>query len=246
MAAACSKAPTSPSGVPASGGPAGQAAVLAPEGWDLQSSFSVSGDLIAGTTVLLNLTVANVGLVDYPGPGFGFQFLMPAGVNRTNPLPTGALCEGYRGHQGGANVIRDFCYASGLASAGLGPIAAGGSHTVSLPVKLANAGDFVVYGSTNGTFFQFPLALHVVDPVKAGGGGGGTTTTYKISVSLNGKGSVSASPAASSYPAGAVVTLTATPDAGSPWTGWGGACSGLDSTCTLTLNANASVTANFR
>ncbi len=100
--------------------------------------------------------------------------------------------------------------------------------------------------TTNGTFFQFPLTLHVVDPVKTGGGGGGTTATYKISVSLNCKGSVSANPSASSYPAGTVVTLTATPDAGSPWTGWGGACGGLDTTCTLTLNANASVTANFR
>jgi len=34
-------------------------------------------------------------------------------------------------------------------------------------VKLANAGDFVVYGSTNGTFFQFPLALHVVLPPRS-------------------------------------------------------------------------------
>ena len=223
-------------------------APLAPEGWDLQTSFTVSGELLSGNTVLLNLNVANAGLVDYPGPGFGFQFLMPAGVNRTNPLPLGALCEGYRGHQGGSNVIRDFCYSSGAVSAGMGPIPAGTTHTVSLPVKLARAGDFVVYGSTNSTFFQFPLALHVTDPVKAsvGGGGGTTTASYKISVSLNGKGTVASSPSASSYPAGTVVTLTATPAAGSSWTGWSGDCGGLDPNCTLTLNDNASVTANFR
>ncbi len=84
-------------------------------------------------------------------------------------------------------------------------------------------------------------------PKAAGGGGGGTTTTgYKISVSKNGKGTVTASPAASSYASGTVVTLTATPDPGSPWVGWGGACSGTTTTCTLTMTKDQSVTANFR
>jgi hypothetical protein len=80
-----------------------------------------------------------------------------------------------------------------------------------------------------------------------GGGGGGTTSTaYKISISKNGKGTVTSSPSAASYAAGTAVTLTATPDPGSPWIGWGGACSGTATTCTLTMNANYSVTANFR
>lgn len=244
-AAACGSAPTSPTPVAAAASSSSAAAVLTPEGWDLQSSFTVSGDLSAGNTVTLDLTVANVGTTDYPGPGFGFQFLMPAGINRTNPLPLGAICEGYRGHQGGANIIRDFCYSGSALSAGMGPIPAGTSHTVSLPVKLANAGDFVVYGSTHSIFFEFPLTLHVVDPVKTGGGGT-TTTSYKISISKNGKGSVTADPAAAAYAAGTVVTLTARPDPGSPWMGWGGACSGTATTCTLTMNANLSVTANFR
>lgn len=80
----------------------------------------------------------------------------------------------------------------------------------------------------------------------AGGGGGTTSTAYKISISKNGKGTVTSSPSAASYAAGTAVTLTATPDPGSPWIGWGGACSGTATTCTLTMNANYSVTANFR
>jgi len=79
-----------------------------------------------------------------------------------------------------------------------------------------------------------------------GGGGGSTSTTYKISIATNGKGTVTSSPSAASYAAGTVVTLTATPAAGSPWVGWSGACSGTATTCTLTMNANYSVTANFR
>jgi hypothetical protein len=40
------------------------------------------------------------------------------------------------------------------------------------------------------------------------------------------------------------VTLTATPAAGSSFTGWGGACSGTGK-CTLTMNSDKSVTAQF-
>ena len=79
-----------------------------------------------------------------------------------------------------------------------------------------------------------------------GGGGGGSTAGFKITTSYNGKGTVTANPNASSYPGGTVVVLTATPDPGSPWVGWAGACTGTATTCTLTMNSDKSVTANFR
>ena len=78
------------------------------------------------------------------------------------------------------------------------------------------------------------------------GGGGSTATSYKISVSTNGKGTVTTNPTGSSFPQGSSVTLTATPAVGSPWVGWSGACSGTATTCTVTVNSNLSVTANFR
>jgi GH25 family lysozyme M1 (1,4-beta-N-acetylmuramidase) len=43
----------------------------------------------------------------------------------------------------------------------------------------------------------------------------------------------------------AAVTLTARPDDDSYFTGWGGACSGTDPTCTLTMRGNRSVRASF-
>ena len=79
-----------------------------------------------------------------------------------------------------------------------------------------------------------------------GGGGGGTTSTFKLTTSKNGKGTLTVTPLAASYAPGTVVTITETPDPGSLWIGWSGACSGTATTCTVTMNSNLSVTANFK
>jgi hypothetical protein len=47
------------------------------------------------------------------------------------------------------------------------------------------------------------------------------------------------------YPAGTEVTLTAEPEAGSIFTGWGGPCQGSTLTCTLTMDADEPVLASF-
>jgi hypothetical protein len=47
------------------------------------------------------------------------------------------------------------------------------------------------------------------------------------------------------YTTGSSVTLTAAPNAGSSFGGWGGACSGTAGTCTVTMSAARSVTATF-
>jgi phospholipase C len=81
-----------------------------------------------------------------------------------------------------------------------------------------------------------------------------TTAPVQLSV-LNagtGAGTVLSSPAgivcaptcAASFPPGTVVTLTATPNAGTTFAGWSGLCTGLG-TCKLTLTANTSVTPLF-
>ncbi len=79
-----------------------------------------------------------------------------------------------------------------------------------------------------------------------GGGGGGSTTSFRLNLSTRGKGTVSTNPAGTSFVSGTSVTLTATPDAGEPWLGWTGACTGISRTCTLTMNSDKSVTANFK
>lgn len=81
-----------------------------------------------------------------------------------------------------------------------------------------------------------------------GGGGGGANSAgaFKLTVVTNGKGSVTTSPSGTAFAAGTVVTLTATPDAGSPWVGWSGDVVGTARTVTVTISKDTKVTANFR
>jgi hypothetical protein len=81
---------------------------------------------------------------------------------------------------------------------------------------------------------------------------GGTT---QLTVKVEGSGSVTSSPAGincgsgsdctETYDPGTGVTLTAAPQGGTTFAGWGGACTGSSTTCTLMMNAARSVTATF-
>jgi hypothetical protein len=86
-----------------------------------------------------------------------------------------------------------------------------------------------------------------------GGTGGPANYTLQVAASGGGQGTVASSPAgiicgtacAGTFTAGTVVTLTATPDGASLFTGWSGAASGANPSCTITLTNNATVTASF-
>ena len=81
------------------------------------------------------------------------------------------------------------------------------------------------------------------------------SSTYNLSVTKSGTGSgtITSSPTGIScgtvcskaYNPNTYVTLTAAPVSGSSFTGWGGACAGSSSTCSVTMNAAKSVTASF-
>ncbi|WP_162054270.1 InlB B-repeat-containing protein [Pontibacter pamirensis] len=68
---------------------------------------------------------------------------------------------------------------------------------------------------------------------------------YVLTTNAGPGGSVSTDPALTSYAYGAVVTLTATPDADSQFSGWSGDVSGTLNTVTITMDSDKSVTANF-
>jgi uncharacterized delta-60 repeat protein len=101
-------------------------------------------------------------------------------------------------------------------------------------------GKLVVAGwSFNGTKVDFALVRYL------------NSSTLAVTKTGSGSGSVTSSPdgidcgATCSAPFAAVpVTLTATPAAGSSFTGWSGDCSGSGS-CTLTMSADRSATARF-
>ncbi len=75
--------------------------------------------------------------------------------------------------------------------------------------------------------------------------------TLTITTSGTGSGTVTSSPVGTScgsgclsFAAGTVITLTATPNTGSTFAGWSGACSGTGG-CTVTMNSNQAITAAF-
>jgi|GEM_PF-3467746 len=76
---------------------------------------------------------------------------------------------------------------------------------------------------------------------------------YMLGVLKSGTGTVTSSPpgidcgadCSEAYDAGTVVTLTATADAGSVFSGWSGDCSGSSLTTTVTMDADKACTASF-
>jgi uncharacterized repeat protein (TIGR02543 family) len=72
-------------------------------------------------------------------------------------------------------------------------------------------------------------------------------STYTLTITKSGTGSgvVAPNPSGTTFNAGTVVTLTATPDANSTFAGWSGGYTGTSTTCTVTMNSNISVTATF-
>jgi hypothetical protein len=71
------------------------------------------------------------------------------------------------------------------------------------------------------------------------------TPLYALTLDASGEGIASASPPGPLHLAGTVVTLSATPDAGSAFTGWSGALTGKTSPATLTMDGPKTVTASF-
>ncbi len=69
-------------------------------------------------------------------------------------------------------------------------------------------------------------------------------TTYKLTIGTVTGGTLTTTPAATSYESGATVSVTATPSTGYKFTGWTGACSGTG-TCSITMTGDKTVGATF-
>ena len=83
--------------------------------------------------------------------------------------------------------------------------------------------------SVTATFRQQTFNLHV-DRIFAGGG--------SLTVTSDPRGIGCPSVCDAQFPAGTVVTLTATPSASAVFAGWSDACSGTERTCTLLMDDN--------
>ncbi len=112
-----------------------------------------------------------------------------------------------------------------------------------VPVTIVDGTLTITLGGSSG--YSLLNYLHVT-PVAA--------DSYTLSVAVSGSGSVTSSPSGLNCPSGtctasfgngSTVTLTATPNSGATFSGWGGACGGSATTCTVTMSADRSVTATF-
>jgi len=72
-----------------------------------------------------------------------------------------------------------------------------------------------------------------------------TTQTYTLTTNVSPPGAGSVSPSGGDYDSGMSVTLTAAPDSGYTFDYWGGSATGTNTTTTITMNSDKSVTANF-
>ncbi len=97
-----------------------------------------------------------------------------------------------------------------------------------------------------------PVAAATADIARIAPRGGAQTVTVQKSFTLTltqpASGALTASPEATTYKKDASVTVTATPRAGYRLKAWGGDCAGTPAsspTCTLTMNANKTVSATF-
>lgn len=150
---------------------------------------------------------------------------------------------------------------SGNVSGGTGAIDCGGGANVCSAPFAANATVTLVAtpqtgssfagwtGACGGTATTCTVALTASRSVSASFTGGNA-----LSVSATGPGTVTGggiscgsrgATCTASEIANATVVLTATPDAGASFSGWGGACSGSSVTCTVTMSSAESVSASF-
>lgn len=116
-------------------------------------------------------------------------------------------------------------------------------------VQPSQTNGFALFNRSNGAIVD----QGALDAVKLGAGGGNPDSfTLTVTKAGAGSGTVTSSPSgincgntcSANYSIGASVTLTATAASGSTFGGWSGACSGTG-TCTVSMTAARSVTANF-
>ena len=102
-----------------------------------------------------------------------------------------------------------------------------------------------------GVGYDVTISIPTFTALPSGGGGG--AGGFKLTVAKSNSGTVMSTPSGincgstctANYSTGNAVALTATPPPGLAFVGWSGACRGTAPSCTVTMNADTKVQANF-
>jgi hypothetical protein len=167
----------------------------------------------------------------YRGGG-STSFVLSVGLAGTGSVvssPSGISCGGNcsSSFAGGTVVTLTASPSGGSTFVGWSGAGCSGAGTCSVTMNAAQ--------SVTATFNSAPASFSLA--VSLAGTGTGTVTSSPAGISCG-------STCGSSFNAGTVVTLTASPAAGSTFVGWSGGCSGAGA-CSVTMNAAQSVSATF-
>ena len=124
-----------------------------------------------------------------------------------------------------------------------------GSYASSIPLGKVTA--YTVTNLSDGVPYYFALTARNTTGLESGYSNQVSYIppvsqfTLTVSTTGSGSGTVIKSPAGTAFNAGTPVSLNASANANSVFTGWSGACSGTANPCSVTMSANAAVTAAF-
>ena len=191
------------------------------------NAVSQSATVTVGGNATINVTYSPAALpafalsVTKAGTGTGDVSSNPAGIS------CGATCTA--NFASGSSVTLTAAPSSGSSFAGWGGACSGSGATCRVTMSAAQ--------SVTATFNTTPIVNFALTVTKSGTGTG--------TVSSQPAGLDCGATCAANFASGSSVTLTAAPLSGSSFTGWGGACSGSASTCTVTMSSVQNVTASF-
>lgn len=153
-----------------------------------------------------------------------------------------------------AGTASIYCTAAGGSECSAN-VAAGTSLTLTAAPASGTAGDFLGWTGDCSSFISTTCTLTMNSSKTVGATFAGGSTTYQLTGQVVGSGSISGaglsctaaggSTCTGPQPASASVTITASPSFGATFSGWSGACSGTQPTCTISMITTKSVTATF-
>ena len=167
----------------------------------------------------------------------------PAGVSCTTPAAAGqtqATCNTHFGWN--SSVTLTATAAAGSTFTGWSGACTGPTPTCTVTMSAAQSVT-ATFGITSAATSS-TLTVNAARSVAAAGGSV-SSSPAGINCAAPTTGSTLQTTCTAAYASTAAVTLTATPAAGSAFSGWSGACTGTAATCTVSMSAARTVTATF-